>query len=205
MLPFLIKMAPRTFYNYKNLFKMFYSGATFVAFDTETTGLKPQTDHVIEIGAIKFDFNGVIGEPFDMLIHPPCSIPPFIQDLTGITDEEVANKPSIDEVLPLFIDYIGERKTILVAHNALFDLGFINNELSRLNMKSLPNLYFDTLNGARWAYPELKNENEKGSYKLQNLAKRFGIEVQKAHRASDDARVCMELFRLIAKKNESLK
>lgn len=165
----------------------------FVAFDTETTGLKAETDFIIEIGAVKFTYNGEIAR-FDKLIKPPCPILPFIQELTGITNETVAQSPGASVVLPDFLRFIGSKKTILLAHNAPFDAYFVNSELERLAMPPLSNMIIDTLPLARWAYPTLVQEEEKGQYKLQSLAKRFGIHVLHAHRADDDARVLTELF-----------
>ncbi len=185
------------FSNYKRLADEFYSGRTFVAFDTETTGLKASDDYVIELGAVKFNCEGLIGEPFNVLIKPPVSIPPFITELTHISDFMVKDAPSMKDVIPDFLKYVCTKQTCLVAHNAPFDVKFMNSELVRAGYPELTNLTFDTLKLARWAYPELATMGETGPYKLQNLASRFKIDVKSAHRASDDARVCMELFKKI--------
>ncbi len=188
--PFNYKM----FRDYKHLAKLYYSGATFVAFDTETTGLKAEENNIIEIGAVKFNYKGLIGEPFDVLIKPPYGIPPYLTELTHITNQMVADKAAAAEVLPDFLTYLEDRDTILVAHNAPFDLGFIDTELMRAGLPELPNLTVDTLPLARWAWPGLSLVKEKGQYQLQSLAKRFKVDVHSAHRANDDARVCMEIF-----------
>ncbi|MGN0728663.1 3'-5' exonuclease [Treponema sp.] len=190
-------MAFKIFNSFKNLAKEFYSGKTFVAFDTETTGLKSEKEFIIEIGAVKFNHSGIIGAPFDILIKPPLELPDFIKDLTHITDEMLSCCPSAKDAVPEFLDFIGGKQTILVAHNAKFDLCFINSELKRFNHPELPNTCIDTLAAARWAYPDFINETEKGQYKLQSLAKRFNIEAKAAHRANDDARLCMEIFKRI--------
>ena len=187
----------RLFRDFKHLAKLYYSGARFVAFDTETTGLHPDQDNLLEIGAVMFDYNGMIGSPFDELIKPPFGIPSFISELTHITDEMVQDKGDEGSVVPSFLNYLNDRETVLVAHNAPFDVGFVNASLQRLNRPYLPNLVVDTLPLSRWAYPKLALEAEKGQYKLQSLAKRFEINVFQAHRADDDARVCMELFKKI--------
>ena len=82
-------MAFKIFNSFRNLAKEFYSGKTFVAFDTETTGLKAEKEFIIEIGAVKFNCDGIIGEPFDILIKPPIELPQFIKDLTHITDKMI--------------------------------------------------------------------------------------------------------------------
>ena len=190
-------MAFKIFNSFKNLAKEFYSGKTFAAFDTETTGLKSEKEFIIEIGAVKFNCDGVIGEPFDILIKPPIELPQFIKDLTHITDEMISCCPCAKEAVPQFLNFIGGKETVLVAHNAQFDLGFVNSELKRFSHPELPNICIDTLNASRWAYPDLIKEQEKGQYRLQSLAKRFGIEAKAAHRANDDARLCMEIFKRI--------
>ncbi len=186
------------FKDYEHLAKLFYSGATFVAFDTETTGLECQNDYLTEIGAVKFNCNGEIAR-YDQLIRPPVKIPPFLVELTHITNEMVENCPVASKVMSEFLSFLGDKETILVAHNAQFDLGFLNMEMMRMGLSSVPNTTIDSLPLARWVYPEFKQEAEKGQYKLQTLAKRFNVEVLSAHRADDDARVLMEIFQRILK------
>ena len=123
--------------------------------------------------------------------------------INHIDDEMVKDAPPAAEVVKSFADYVG-KKSVLVAHNARFDVKFVNATLIRAGLPQLSNLTVDTLSLARWAYPLLANEAEKGQYKLQSLAKRFSIEVFNAHRAEDDARVCMELFLRILKDTDSV-
>lgn len=178
--------------NFKHLARYLNSGSVFCAFDTETTGLKCLDDYVIEIGAVKFDRNGVIST-FNQLVKPPVPVPEFISNLTGISNCELADCPPVSKILPDFLRFIDT--TILIAHNAPFDMGFVNNELKRSLLPTLQNKVIDTLPLSRWAWPSFAKETEeKGQYKLQNLAKRFNIDVFSAHRACDDARVCMEVF-----------
>lgn len=191
--PFTYKL----FRDYKHLAKLFYSGQTFIAFDTETTGLKASENYVIEIGAVKFNYSRLVGKPFDLLIKPPCPIHPSLTELTHISEDMLKDCPSAKEAMPLFLNYIESKDAILLAHNAPFDLAFVDTELSRSGINELQNLTVDTLPLARWAWPGLAQLEEKGQYKLQSLAKRFNVNVLSAHRAHDDARVCMEIFKKI--------
>ena len=161
------------------------SGAVFCALDTETTGLKSAEDRVIEIGAVKFDKSGVIST-FSTLVNPRILIPHFCQELTGITNEMVFRQKEFHEISGDFLDFLGT--SIVIAHNAQFDLRFINAELDRMSFPPLENKAIDTLRFSRWTFPE--NEH----WTLQFLANQLEIEVKSAHRAEDDARVCMEIF-----------
>mgnify|MGYP003448608467 FL=1 len=158
---------------------------TYVAVDTETTGLHPSTDHLIEIGAVKFNRHGILAEPFDMLIKPPVEIPMYITELTGIDDFMVSKSPCALQAIEFFL-------------NAPFDIHFINGELERSCRKPLSSSIIDTLRIARDFHPDFKG-TEDGPYRLQSLASRYKINVECAHRANDDARVCMELFITLAK------
>ncbi len=184
--------------DYKHLASLFYSGTVFVAFDTETTGVHKEKDYLMEIGAVKFDCKGEISR-FDMLIKPPVCVPHFVKTLTHISDEMLEGQPCAFDALLEFIRFLGGKNTILIAHNAPFDIGFINTELRRSNLPLLENTCIDSLPLARWTYPDLNNEKTSGNYKLQALAQRFGVEAVAAHRAGDDARVLMEVFKRIVR------
>ncbi len=164
-----------------------YDKAVFTAFDTETTGTKPQEERVVEIGCVKFDKRGVIAR-YNVLINPEKPMPAEAFAVNQISDEMLADKPKFAEVLPDFLNFT--RNTILVAHNASFDIDFINAELNRCGLTKLTNKSFDTLKFAREIYSGFN------SYALQNLAVQFGIQAINAHRAEDDARVCMEFFNI---------
>ena len=179
--------------DYENLANLFYGGASFVVFDTETTGLEPTRDHLTEIGAVKFNCRQEI-ESFDQLIKPPVPIPHYPEQLTHITNEMVAGCPGAAKVLDDFLSFIGGTDSILIAHNAPFDLGFLNAQMARMGRPIIQNRTIDSLPLARWVHPEFRSDTEKGPYKLQTLAKRFNIKVRSAHRADDDARVLKELF-----------
>ncbi|MBO4387488.1 MAG: ribonuclease H-like domain-containing protein [Treponema sp.] len=189
----------KIFRNYRCLAREFYSGKVFAAFDTETTGLHAATDHLMEIGAVKFNKDGIIGEPFSSLIKPPVPLTPFLQELTHITPQMLENQSDAATVTFDFLRWLASDDVILIAHNAPFDMYFINAQLEKMNMDALKNTVIDTLPLSRWAYPNLNKNGLEGQYKLQNLATLLNIKVLEAHRAHDDARVCMELFKRIIK------
>lgn len=162
-----------------------YDAAVFIAFDTETTGLDPLAGRIVEIGAVKFDRRGMIAR-YNVLINPEMPMPEEAGKVNGITDEMLKDKPLIAAVFPDFFDFIGNG--ILVAHNAPFDISYINAELKRIERAPLANKVVDTRIFAKEVFPGLAR------YALQDLAVQFGITALEAHRAEDDARVCMELF-----------
>ena len=162
-----------------------YDTAAFIAFDTETTGLDPASGRIVEIGAVKFDRCGVIAR-YNVLINPEMPMPEEAGKVNGITDAMLKDKPLIADVFPDFFDFIGTG--VLVAHNAPFDINYVNAELKRIGKSPLANKVVDTRIFAKEVFPGLS------SYALQDLAVQFGITALEAHRAEDDARVCMELF-----------
>lgn len=181
--------------SYRQLSRMLNDGTVFTAFDTETTGLTVSNSFVIEIGAVKFDKTGII-DKFSTLINPQKPIPESASAINNITDDMVKDAPKIDEVLDSFLEFT--KDTVLIAHNANFDVNFINEECVRNNKTELKNSFLDTLNLVRWAYPLL------GKYNLQLMARLMNIEVTDAHRAYDDARVCMELFNRVIEDTKSI-
>ena len=162
-----------------------YDTAAFIAFDTETTGLDPALGKIVEIGAVKFDRRGIVAR-YNVLINPEMPMPEEAGKVNGITDEMLKDKPLIAAVFPDFFDFIG--MGVLVAHNAPFDINYVNTELKRVGKPPLTNKVVDTRIFAKEVFPGLS------SYALQDLAVQFGITALEAHRAEDDARVCMELF-----------
>lgn len=162
-----------------------YDTAAFIAFDTETTGLDPSSGRIVEIGAVKFDLRGIAAR-YNVLINPEMPMPEEAGKVNGITDEMLKDKPLIAAVFPDFFDFIGTG--VLVAHNAPFDINYVNTELKRIGKPPLTNKVVDTRIFAKEVFPGLS------SYALQDLAVQFGITALEAHRAEDDARVCMELF-----------
>lgn len=171
---------------YKKLRLLYENGAVFTAIDTETTGISCKTARVMEIGAVQFSKDGVISK-WHHLFNPHCQIPPLISELTHITDSMVQDCPYLEDYIGEFKNYIGN--TILIAHNAQFDLNFINMECFCGNLTHTTNKEIDTLQYSRWAYPEAE------SHKLAFLADYLGINKGNSHRALDDAITCMELFK----------
>lgn len=171
-------------------------GGVFVAFDTETTGLSPVSDRLTEIGAVKFDRHGIMAR-FSTLIDPGIPIPPEITELTGISNSMTDGKPPAEAAVEDFLRFAGGMP--LIAHNAGFDISFLTAALSAAGKPAPGNQVIDSKLMAGKVFPGLK------SYSLQKLAAGFGINVISAHRAEDDARVCMELFLLCLNKelNES--
>lgn len=173
------------FNNTKELLQLYDQGASFVAFDTETTGLKADRAKLLEIGAVSFTKEGITGT-FSRLINPCCPIPPEAEAVNHISQSMVQDAPMEEFVLPEFLSFTGN--SILIAHNAGFDLSFINTALVRIGYSKLKNKTVDTLQLARCLYPQLP------SHTLQFLASHFAFLVGNAHRALDDAIVCKDLF-----------
>ncbi len=155
-----------------------------VVFDIETTGFSKINDRIIEIGAVKVE-NRKITDIYNVLINPEMDIPEIITELTGINNNMVKDERVIEEVLPEFMDFVGD--ATLVAHNADFDIGFIR-EKCRLQNIEYKNAYVDTVAFARVMLPELKK------HKLNLIAKHLGVSLENHHRASDDAKATAEIF-----------
>jgi len=181
--------------DYKKLHLLYNSGAVFTAFDTETTGISPSNSRIIEIGAVTFNKDGIIST-WNQLFNPGIPIPPFITGLTHISDSMVQDCPRIEECLPYFVSLISDN--CLIAHNAQFDLNFINSELEWAGMTPTKNRTIDTLRYSQWAYPELPK------HKLDYLADTLKINKGTSHRALDDALTCMNLFIKICEKMNSM-
>ena len=157
----------------------------FVAIDFETTGLYPTSDRIIEIGAVRFT-GGKIEDRFQSLVNPGIPIGTDASRVSGISDKDVADAPSIDQVLDRYLAFIDRR--VLVAHNAPFDVGFLRAAIHEASLPDIENPIVDTLTLAMKAFPRRR------SYGLQNLAQELGLPLNQAHRALDDAEMCMRLF-----------
>ena len=157
---------------------------SFVVFDIETTGFSSVTNHIIEIGAVKVE-NGKIVDRFSTYVNPQEPIPYRITKLTTITDADVMDAPTIDQVLPEFFAFC--EGCVLVAHNAAFDTGFIKENARKLE---LPYAYthVDTLAMARVLLPQL------AKFTLDHVAKTVGVSLENHHRAVDDAEATAEIF-----------
>ena len=158
---------------------------SFVVYDTETTGLDPNTEFLTEIGAVVVE-NGQITETFGTFVNPGKPIPPKIVELTGINDSMVADAPTPDEAVRMFAEFAKGR--VLIAHNAhKFDMRFMHIAAKRAGIE-LDNAYIDTLPMAQNLYPGLRN------YKLDTINDHLEIEPFNHHRAVDDAMALAKIF-----------
>ena len=157
---------------------------TYVVFDLETTGLSSKHDRIIEIGAVKVK-DGVITDKYSTFVNPRIPIPYEIEDLTKISDDMVMEAPGIEEVLPEFLSFCGD--SVLVAHNAGFDVGFIVQNARNLGIHIKPTV-LDTVFLAQQLMPNL------GKYKLNVVAKALGVSLENHHRAVEDAGATAEIF-----------
>lgn len=164
---------------------------TFVIVDLETTGASPTGGNgITEIGAVKVHGGELVGE-FSTFVNPGIALPEFITNLTGITDQMLADAPTITEVFPSFLEFVGPHSEVfLVAHNAPFDMGFLK-AAARATGNSWPKYkVLDTVSLARLlvGYDEINN------YKLGTLATFFNTDVAPNHRALDDAKATVEVL-----------
>jgi len=154
-----------------------------IAFDIETTGLYPeQGDRIVEIGAVPIIGTEVLLElGFEALINPGIPIPPDISRINGITDDMVRDAPTLESVLPKFLDFIGDLP--LIAHNAPFDVGFISFYMGKAGVPSLKNPIIDTLELSRKAF------SHAGTHNLDALLSRLHIAYnsEQRHRSIGDA------------------
>jgi len=157
---------------------------TFVVFDLETTGFSPVNDKIIEIGAVKIK-NGEVVDNFSHFVNPKRSIPYKITELTSINDDMVRDSETIDTILPKFMEFCSD--SVIVAHNASFDTGFIKKNCRDLEIDFNLSI-MDTVPLARFLYPELKK------VKLNIVAKHLGISLENHHRAVDDAKATGEIL-----------
>jgi DNA polymerase-3 subunit epsilon len=161
------------------------SKQVFVAFDVETTGLVPGVDRLVELAAVSFTPESVL-DSFSSLVNPGIPIPAEAGRVNGITDDMVRDAPCIDLVLPDFLSFLG--RGVPVAHNAIFDVGFVSADIAALGLPALGTPVLDTRGLARSAFPG------RFSYSLENLVRDLGIIAHGAHRALVDAHACRLLF-----------
>lgn len=157
----------------------------YIIFDIETTGLDSSYDEVIEIGAIKVKNNKIVSK-FNSLVKPKNEIDEYITELTGITNEMVKDAPTIEEILPDFMNYIGN--DILIGHNVNFDINFIYDNLYRNMFDVLTNDFIDTMRISRKLLPELPH------HRLIDLAKYFKIDSTNNHRSLKDCEITMNVY-----------
>ncbi len=163
------------------------SDVAFVVVDLESTGGNPAEAGITEIGAVKVRGGEVMGE-FQTLVNPAEPIPPFISVLTGITNAMVADAPRIESALPAFLDFA--RGSVLVAHNARFDLSFLKAAAGRVGIDWPAFEVIDTLQLAR----HLVTRDETRNHKLSSLATLFGADTVPDHRALHDARATVDVL-----------
>ncbi len=156
----------------------------YVVFDIETTGFSPKVNKIIEIGAVKVE-NGKITDKFSTFVNPQVPIPFRIEELTSIKDDMVVGSPTIDVILPQFVEFC--KDCIMVAHNADFDMSFILKNCEDLGIDFSPT-YVDTVALARILLPSLNR------FKLDTVAKAVGVSLENHHRAVDDAGCTAEIF-----------
>ncbi|MBQ7944855.1 MAG: PolC-type DNA polymerase III [Lachnospiraceae bacterium] len=157
---------------------------TYVVFDIETTGFSPVNNRIIEIGAVKV-VNGEITDRFSTFVNPQVPIPFNIEKLTGIRDDMVIDADTIEDVLPRFLEFVGD--AVLVAHNASFDMSFILENAKRMEIPT-DFTYVDTVALARVLL------TGQAKYTLDAVAKTLGISLENHHRAVDDAEATAEIY-----------
>ena len=160
---------------------------TYCVLDLETTGLSAKTEKITEIGIMKIQ-NGEVIDKFAEFVNPEKHIPERVQEVTNITDEMVKDSPKIEELFPKVLEFI--KGSVLVAHNATFDIGFLKNVAKELGYE-FDFTYVDTLPLSRKIYPELKK------HKLGKIAEHLGIKVEVAHRALDDVDTTVKVLKFM--------
>jgi DNA polymerase III epsilon subunit family exonuclease len=173
-----------THHDTSKIFDFFPEG--LVCLDLETTGLSPLLNRIVEIAGIKITPSGV--EKFSTLINPAILMDPRNIAIHHISNEMVKDAPSLKEMLPKFMEFT--QGLPLVAHNAQFDLGFIVYGLHSLGLPFTHNEVYCTVKLSRLVFKEFAH------YRLGYLAEKLNIELKNAHRAEDDAQVCLEVLRL---------
>ncbi|WP_059053481.1 PolC-type DNA polymerase III [Paenibacillus senegalimassiliensis] len=159
--------------------------ATYIVFDIETTGLSVTQNKIIEIAAVKMEEGKEI-DRYATFVNPHVRIPYNIQQLTNINDEMVKDAPDVDEVLKQFVQFAGD--AVLVAHNARFDVDFVNAKLKELGLPEMTNPVLDTLELARMLFPTMKN------HRLNTLAAKYKVSLENHHRAIDDTLALGEIL-----------
>ena len=166
--------------------------ADFVVVDLETTGAKAPPGRITEVGAYRISQGRIVAE-FQTLVNPEMTIPPFIVHLTGITDQMVKGAPVFAEVADQWLDFVGD--AVVVAHDAQFDVRFLNHELARVFPgQRMANTQLCTVTLSRRVIPGLLN------YRLHTVAEHFNVPIYNRHRAAGDARATAEIFiRMLAR------
>lgn len=158
----------------------------FVVFDLETTGAKCPPCRITEIGAYRISRGEIVAE-FQTLVNPESIIPPFITQLTGISNQMVRTAPKFAEIASDFLSFIGD--AVLVAHNAHFDMRFLNHEIGRIyEGYRVANSHLCTVQLSRKLLPNIEN------HRLHTVAEHYSIYIENRHRAADDAHATAKVF-----------
>ena len=160
---------------------------TYCVLDLETTGFSFRTEKITEVGIMKVK-NGEVIDEFSCFVNPEKPIPQRVVEVTNITDDMVKDAETIDKVMPKILEFVGD--SVLVAHNADFDIGFLKYNANKLGL-SLDNTYLDTLRLAKDLFPDYKK------YKLGKIAENLGIKVEVAHRALDDVDTTVKVLNVM--------
>ncbi len=163
---------------------------TYCVLDLETTGFSAKNDKITEIGIMKVKNKEVIDE-FSCFVNPERHIPERVSEVTKITDDMVKDAETIDKIFPKMLEFLGEQnETVIVAHNANFDVGFLKQNAKALGY-NFNYSYLDTLSLAKDLFPDYKK------YKLGKIAENLGIKVEVAHRALDDVDTTVKVFNVM--------
>ncbi len=157
----------------------------YCVFDLETTGISHITEKITEIGIIKIK-NGEVIDTFETFVNPEKPIPEEVVNVTHITDDMVKDAETIDKIMPKVLEFMGD--SVLVAHNADFDIGYMKYNCEQLGLP-FNNTHIDTLRLAKAIFPEFSR------YKLGFIADKLGIKVDVAHRALDDVKTLVAVFK----------
>ena len=172
------------------------AGKPYIALDTETTGLEPDQDAIIEIGAVRME-QGKETDRFSTLVHSARLLPQVIRELTGIDDAMLADAPEMGQVIRAFADFLGDLP--VAAHNAAFDLQFLCRAGEDFGVDLGKPAACDTVRLGRQLFPELEN------HKLGTLMQAIGYVNEHAHRATDDAMAVAALLEYAAQRPEMWK
>lgn len=163
---------------------------SYVVLDTETTGLSPDKEKIIEIAIAKIS-DGAVVDKYESLVNPGKNLSARITKLTGLTDADLADAPQFSAIAKQIVDFIGNN--VVLAHNAPFDLTFLCNEFSACGLT--PHfVYLDTVQVAKKAYPDLKN------HKLETLIAELNLADKQTHRAMDDVLCTLRLFEMVCER-----
>lgn len=162
----------------------------YTVVDIETTGLSPEYDEIIELCAVRYHNKDFV-EKYTTLVKPSNEIDNFIEQLTGITNDMLATAPKIKEVLPEFLDFIGN--DVVVGHNVNFDINFLYDNSIEYLSKPLTNDFVDTMRIARLLHKENRHN------RLSDLAERYGLSYDGAHRSEYDCLLTNSVLQLFEK------